>query len=183
MKKNNYFDIFKLKGKFSYGKAYIDHTDEGVLNEAKVVKKLAKKVILEFNAFTINLFALKGSDAVGIFKYLEEKDFTNEDFPITSADIKDAIIFTETITPERAARLSALGVNGIIVNELDFLTYRGIMTLSMPIGIISGYDKDKITMEKDLESYFKTLENSKVVVDSVYNKLHILNNLKPEWLD
>ena len=143
---------------------------------AKVVKKLPKSLLLEFSAFTINLFALKGSDAIGELIYIERKDFFGEDSD--PVDVKGAIVLTETVDTEFAAKLSALGVNGILVNEIGYQDFNNIMTLSMPIGVIAGFGN--IGFDKELKAYLKTLEKSKVVIDDTYNKAHILTDIKPD---
>lgn len=139
------------------GKAYIPFKVEGLI---------------------INLISLKGSDATGVLKYIENID------DIDSIDLSGSIVFIDNLEMQMIPRLSAMGANGIIVNKLDYFSYNSIMTLSMPVGIITAFANDDFKFDKKLEKILKSdsSHKTKVFVDSEYSRV-IIANSKTDLLD
>lgn len=146
----------------------------------QIMHKFDHHIIIEFEAFTINLFALKGSDSSGNLQCIDSEKVLKDETILDNLDLRDKIVFTENLTTELAARLSAMGVKGILVYSLDYTIFSSIMTLAMPIGIIAGYDN--LEVDKHLKSTLNKLENSKVIIDTLYQKAHILTDKSPSWV-
>jgi hypothetical protein len=148
--------------------------------KGKISHKFDHHIIIEFEALTINLFGLKGSDASGNLQFIDSEEVLKDETSLDNLDLKNKIVFIETLTTELAARLSAMGVKGILVHSLSYNIFSSIMTLAMPIGIIAGYDN--LELDKHLKSTLSKLEDSKIIIDTLYQKAHILTEKAPSWL-
>jgi hypothetical protein len=168
MRKNKKEMADMFAPKIYEGKAYIPRKDD----------KNSNKGAIEVEGLIINLLSLKGSDASGVLRYIDNID------DLDSIDIDGAIVFIDNLEMQMIPRLSAMGANGIIINKLDYFAYNSIMTLSMPVGIISAFDSEDFKFDKKIEKLLQTSDTHKtqVFVDSEYSRV-ILINSKIDLLD
>jgi len=148
-----------------------------------IVKKVEQgKILLSFSAIQLNLLISKGVSSIGNFSYNSQQELSKMAKP-KGKDIdmfSESIIVTSHSTIDLYPKLSALGVNGLIVNSVDYEIYDKASVLEVPLGVISGFGD--LLEDETLVKWFKSIEGQKVWFDATFNRLVVPSDKCPLWI-
>ena len=150
--------------------------------DAKIEKVEAGKILLSFSAVQLNLLTSKGTSSLGNFSYIPLQELGK----ITKLKGKDIGLFGESIIVTSHSlvdlypKLSALGVNGLISNSVDYDVYDKASVLEVPFGVISGFGD--LLEDETLVKWFKSIEGQKVWFDANLNRLVVPTSKCPTWI-
>lgn len=149
---------------------------------SKVEKAEQGKIILSFSAIQLNLLTSKGVSSIGNFSYNSKEELSK----ITKPKGKDIDMFSESIIvsghcpTDLYPKLSALGVNGLILSSVDYEIYDKASVLEVPFGVISGFGD--LLEDETLVKWFKSIEGQKVWFDATFNRLVVPSDKCPSWI-
>ncbi len=146
--------------------------------DSKIHDVVDHKIVLEFPAVNINLFEVKGQDALGSLRYVPSNILMDKKKIPDNLD--RAILITDTITSELYPHLSAMGVSALIANHIEHDVYAELVTFLMPVGIISGYGK--LNEDDKLIKYLSSREGHPALVDTLYKRILIFDDKEASWL-
>jgi len=133
-----------------------------------VVKRInSNRVVLEFESTQLGLIDAKGDTAIGTVNYISQKELSFQKYKLQSYE--GSIIVTDFMDSKIYPKLSAMGIVGIVTNSIDFELFNDIVTLAVPVGVISGFGLLK--EDKSLVEWFESVKGHTAILDGRYNKL------------